>query len=443
MKETIENSIKQSLENFEAPYNANAWTQMNARLDAQMPTTPKSNTKWYVAATAIVVVATASYLLFTGETTSADVDQTNLAQQENESATSSTLEETNSTNITSGTTSSSANDDGTNSSVSENSGNDLNQSVQPTDNGGTGNGSNGTKLHAENTNIGAPSNNTTNGSTNETNGSTTEENVGNNNNTTTSNALIVPSVADICQGQTITVNNTNASPLLVLGPDMYFIIPANEQRVIRANHSGTYSIGALESGTGTERIDFIVKDAPTVDFAIDGSTKFENGLPTTKLESTVPGTKFEWIFGGQKITGTEVDAHFYTKGEHNITLTVTGANGCTASETKPVYIEDKYNLMAVNSFRPNSNNPQTNTFMPYALTERRANFTLIIIDPTDGHVIYQTSDANQGWDGTDSRTGSNVAFENSYIWKVTINNIEPNEASNEYSGHIIPVHSNN
>ncbi|MDX2362815.1 MAG: PKD domain-containing protein [Crocinitomicaceae bacterium] len=439
MKETIENSIKQSLENFEAPYNANAWAQMNARLDAQMPTTPKSTTKWYVAASAIVVVATASYFLFTGETNSTE-DQSNIAQLDENSTTENTTEVT---------TSSESNNDVNNTASDENNttqtsneiGNEVTNEITidpfPIFNGPVNAGGNGTGTNP-NDNLGlTPSNGGNNP------GTSPNDNGGDQTSTETSSALVVPRVADMCQGETFVVINTNDAPLLVLGPDMYFMIPANEERTLRANKSGNYTIGALESGTGTERIEFMVNDAPGVDFTIDGTTKFENGLPTTIVESTGAGSEFEWIFGGQKINGNTAEAHFYTKGEHSITLTVTGNNGCTSTETKTVYVEDNYNLMAVNSFRPNSNNPQTNTFMPYALTERNVQFTLIIIDPTDGHVVYETSDATQGWDGVDKRSGQLVAFENSYIWKVTIQKLQPGEASNDYSGHVIPVHSNN
>ena len=63
---------------------------------------------------------------------------------------------------------------------------------------------------------------------------------------------------------------------------------------------------------------------------------------------------------------------------------------------------------------------------------------MIILDPTDGHMVYKTSDASKGWDGTDMKTGSPVAYEKSYIWKVVILNPEANE-QNEYGGNIIPI----
>jgi len=106
--------------------------------------------------------------------------------------------------------------------------------------------------------------------------------------------------------------------------------------------------------------------------------------------------------------------------------------------TKSVYIDQKYNLMAVNSFMPASTDTRKNTFMPYALTQRDTKFTLIIIDPIDGHVVYQTNDATAGWNGTDITTGSLVSYESAYIWKVIIETPEKNE-NNEYVGNIIPV----
>ena len=63
---------------------------------------------------------------------------------------------------------------------------------------------------------------------------------------------------------------------------------------------------------------------------------------------------------------------------------------------------------------------------------------MIIIDPSDGHIVYQTNNANEGWDGIDQKTGKMVSYQSNYIWKVVIDNPEPNE-NNQYVGSIIPV----
>ncbi|MGB0915095.1 MAG: hypothetical protein ACPGVI_03440 [Crocinitomicaceae bacterium] len=87
MKESIEQNIKQSLEQHEMPYNSAAWTAMSAKLDAKMPVSPKSNFKYYIAASAIVVVAIASYFAFNdfNSETQKDSNQTAQVIENNES----------------------------------------------------------------------------------------------------------------------------------------------------------------------------------------------------------------------------------------------------------------------------------------------------------------------------------------------------------------------
>jgi hypothetical protein len=61
MKDNFENNIKESLNGFEVPYDATAWTAISKRLDQAMPVSGNSNLKWYLggAATVAVIVTTA------------------------------------------------------------------------------------------------------------------------------------------------------------------------------------------------------------------------------------------------------------------------------------------------------------------------------------------------------------------------------------------------
>ena len=66
MKQNLENSIKSSLENFELPYDASAWSALSKKLDVVQPTStpPKSNLgKWGVAAGAAVAISIATYFI--------------------------------------------------------------------------------------------------------------------------------------------------------------------------------------------------------------------------------------------------------------------------------------------------------------------------------------------------------------------------------------------
>lgn len=427
MKDQLENSIKDSLAGFEAPYNPAAWDAMRAKLDAKMPvSSPKGggSTKWFVAAAIVAGVGVSAYFLYNqsevievpvqNETAAID------AEAQNNETVNTTVNTTNNSTVGGGNTPVSANQNPTANPAQANPSNqaqNLNFIEQLINNPiGPGNGINnpGTPVIAD------PSEN---GLSNKT------------------EKLSIPKISEHCQNDVINVENTNAIALEVVGPDTYFMVPANESRKIRLKKAGDYQISGKGDAYAEQFTEFHVNEAPSVDFSVDPTTKFENGLPVTKMETSVQGSEFEWVYGGQRQSGSELNAHFYSKGNHEVTLVVTGSNGCQSSISKNVFIDENYNLMAPTSFRPNSSDPSVNTFMPYALKERNVSFTMIVIDPRDGHVLFETKDASQGWDGVDRKTGGVVDFESAYIWKVTLAKKASGEERNEYSGQVIPVHS--
>jgi hypothetical protein len=170
---------------------------------------------------------------------------------------------------------------------------------------------------------------------------------------------------------------------------------------------------------------------------VDPSILYENGIPTLKFK--VPGMKdnLDW---SSNIKGTEQKGDTYIVHpyvEKNVEVKVTSTNeyGCSVSETQLVSIQETYNLMAPSGFRPNSGDIQTNTFMPYALTQRNVNFELVVLDPRTGAVVFSSSDATQGWDGIDKRTGEMVKENSVWAWKVVIKNPNVGEPV-EYKGTI-------
>lgn len=429
MKDHLEQSIRESLQGFEAPYNPAAWDAMRAKLDAKMPVSaPKGggNAKWYIAAAVVTGIAVTSYFVFSPEKDQPATEEVTLHQESDSNGQTATSENT---TAETSTPASAASGDVTGSST-------VNQTpvVSPTHTNSAVQPSNSENPFR---NVIAQSDNTNSMATPPSGSGPGNESPRGN---TPARAVILPEVGNVCQNEIIEITNSNDVALNVIGPEFFYMIPAGETRKFRAANSGVYHVSAAGQNNG-RFTEFTVKSGPNVDFLVDPSLRFENGLPTVQVEATVSGSEYQWVINNQRISGHEAEAHFYTKGNHDVTLTVTGANGCKTSTTKAVYIEETYNLMAMNSFRPNSSDPLTNTFMPYALKERNVNFKMIIIDPRDGHILFETSDASRGWDGIDAKTGTLVPLENSYIWKVTLDKKAPGEVRNEYSGQVIPVHS--
>ncbi len=435
MKDTFEKNIKQSLENHEMPYNASAWKAMEAKLDVVKPVSslPGSGMKWFIGAASVVVIGVVSYFAVTSTNSNPEKTTVNAVVSENQTQDATTTTSDVKEELTENTAQTTVKNDAVetveavntakpSNSASKNEVNPFNPFSRNGSIGGNGEG-NGTYFGAGNENTGAGE-----GKPNKTR-SSNESNTANKN-------IVLPQINDLCEGEVVTVENKNDAPLLITGPELHFTIPANATRKVRVNAEGLHTVSLLN--TKEVQNTFFVNKAPFVDFTIDTDTKFEAGLPTTKLETTVSGSEFNWIVGSRRIADRKVNAHFYKAGNHDVTLTVQGLNGCSNSLTKTIHIDEKYNLMAVNSFVPQDSDPRNNTFMPFALTQRDVKFNLIIIDPTDGHIVYQTNNASNGWDGTDKTTGQQVNYEISYIWKVVIENAEPGE-DNEYAGNITPI----
>lgn len=430
MKENLENKIKQSLENHEMPYNTSAWTAMQAKLDVVKPvTSPTSNLKWYLSAASVVAVGVVSYFAFinTAEQTKEPIKKAeNTELIESNSNSINQVENTTQNNLApkpAPVHSNKTTGDNLNTNKVDNSAShstlQSNPFIMSSGSGDIeaigGNGSFGNE-----TSIGSPSG---------INGTTIAN---------STKKYNLPNVTEVCEGESTTIKNTNDVALMIQGPDMQYVIPANSERKVRMTKEGTHEIAVMVDGNSVKSATFFVKRAPKTDFIIDTDTKFEKGLPTTKLETSVPGVEHSWVIGKSRVYGENVDAHFYKSGNHDVTLTVKDANGCSNSMTKSIRIDEKYNLMAVNSFIPEDMDDRNNTFMPFALTQRDVRFNLIVIDPTDGHTVFQSNDASNAWNGIDKTTGNGVNYGMTYIWKVTIENAEPNE-NNEYAGNITPI----
>ena len=181
---------------------------------------------------------------------------------------------------------------------------------------------------------------------------------------------------------------------------------------------------------------FIVHSAKPVEFSIDNDNIYTEGVPTINLKANSTAASYNWTFESLKTSSQakEVDVQFYKAGTYKVTLTTTNENGCNSSETNKVTIKSDYNLISPDVINLSDENSKNKTFIPYALTVRNVKFKMYIMDAMTGVTIYETDDANQPWDGTDSRTGNKVNGSN-YIWKVVLINPLPNENAN-YKGVI-------
>lgn len=424
MKDKLENSIKESLKEYEMPYDANAWASMSKRLDQTMPTTPKSNLKWYLGGAAAVAVIATTIAIWnntdTNSTKKIEASQQSTSQSSvNENLEITNLEAQNTTSKNSTITEVSPN--------SEVNSSNQNGSIENID------------ANKENTASTNSPQNSLKGTLNQTNTATNSSSPVSTDVKPTSKKVEVQPVSNICFGETTSISNKNDVILYIQDPSgNKTSIKASKTLSFSPENEGKHTIGYMENGQFKEVETFHVLNSPKVDFSIDDQTKYENGLPTVHLSTSSIGTSFVWNFEKQQgnENGKDVSVHYFNKGTYSVSLTVQGTNGCTAVESKTIRIEDDYNLLAVTAFDPLSNDIRKSSFMPYALTQRTVDFNLIIIDPKDGATIFESNDATNTWKGIDKRNGQLVDANKTYIWRVTIDNPVKGEKS-EYKGTII------
>lgn len=428
MKSNIENSIKESLEKFELPYDASAWDAMSKKLDAAKPGASNgggsSIGKW-VAAAGIATISTIGILyLFNSD----DSSSTSAQSATNKNITSEVSNSSNDNkNVIEGT-SSNSNVINDNEGIENSSINNINQTSTST------------------------SHSTSNNELIETQSTNTFQNPVDNQNTTSNNTLdsnnpnspsntiekvLIPNIKDGCQGDFKTIVNDNNRRIRIISPsnDIYEVQP-NSTLTIEATVSGEYKV-EIQKSAWKEISSFTIGKKPQLDFTANESTQYENGIPSIPLVTYSEGSNLTWSFEGikQNQKGNEAFAHFYSKGKYNVTLTGEGTLGCISSTSKTIEVYEDYNLFAPTAFIPGDANPKNAFFMPMALTVRDVQFNMIIIDPKSGNVVFETNNASNGWDGIDKNTGQMTRPNTAYIWKVVLQNPEPGERS-EYSGTI-------
>ena len=418
MKNSLENSIKESVKGYELPYDPSAWEAMSKKLDQVMPVSPKSNLKWYLGGAATIAVIVTTIALWPSDKSTSN-ESVKTAQNE----VSNTNNTTNTEN-TSATTSNNKSDN-TNTTTNDASTNDVEvvNDVNPV------------KQILNEVNVITPLKvNNSNQNTNQAVNPISYTGIS----PITSKKIEIADINNICLGESISIVNKNDVNLTVFDPNgTKTIIKSNKTTSITPEIDGKYTIGYTENGQLTSK-SFNVVPLPKPDFSIDDQNSYENGLPSINVSATTSGYSYTWDLENQKgsVFGKDISVHYFNKGSYKVSLTIQGANGCKGTETKTIQIADDYNLLAVNAFDPSSNDNRLNSFMPFALTQRNVDFSMIIIDPKDGAVIFETNDATNHWTGTDKRNGQMVPANKAYIWKVVIQNPVKGEKS-EYKSTII------
>lgn len=236
----------------------------------------------------------------------------------------------------------------------------------------------------------------------------------------------LPNIGHKCLKDLLSFSNSNIDNLYLVNPKMEKTIVRPQQDIsIILEFAGRYSIftEGRENNLSTQ---FTVSELPEINLLSSNELNYENGLPEFKLEVQPSEGTIEWKVNG-KIDYSNQNRHLaslclFNKGMNTMKVAYENEKGCAIEKSTVFEVVEDYNLLAVNAFSPNSLDYRNQSFMPYALIVRNTPFKLMVFDPDDGGVIFESEDALFPWEGIDKRTGKLVPLNKAYIWRVNLQN---------------------
>jgi gliding motility-associated-like protein len=172
--------------------------------------------------------------------------------------------------------------------------------------------------------------------------------------------------------------------------------------------SGDYEATVIDNSgcKSTESITITFSEFPEVDAGPDNkATCFSNAIIKGKAEGN-----YYWSINGIDIGEENLKFEFITDKTQKLVLHAEN-NGCFATDTVSVIFEACNNLFVPNSFTPNGDN-KNDIFIPVG--KDISTFKMIIFNRF-GEEIFNSTDINNGWDGTNKGKPCQFGI---YIWYI-------------------------
>lgn len=172
---------------------------------------------------------------------------------------------------------------------------------------------------------------------------------------------------------------------------------------------------------------------PVADFSVSSytATMFDPSFEFTNLSTGA--SDFIWDFQDGTTSTAINPLHTYPEqaGAYDVMLIAINYAGCRDTANHFVYVEDELIFYVPNSFTPDGDE-YNNTFKPI-LTSGIDPFSFgMTIYNRWGELIFETHDADYGWDGS---FGGKIAAQGGYSWKITFKDAKTDKRY-QYTGHL-------
>ncbi len=178
-------------------------------------------------------------------------------------------------------------------------------------------------------------------------------------------------------------------------------------------------------------------DYPTVDFIADPDSSDLLNTEVNFHNLSNGGVYYYWYFDYDSIkTVQSTDMHpTYTypqdkPNDYTVMLVVTNQYNCSDSIMKRVVMTSEYALYVPNSFTPNGDG-KNEVFYVLGNSISPEDFLLRIYDRW-GHLLFETTDITQGWDGTYQ---GKLVQTGTYIWDVQVKEMYSPQ-KHHHTGHV-------
>ena len=175
-------------------------------------------------------------------------------------------------------------------------------------------------------------------------------------------------------------------------------------------------------------VDYIcVQSDPLASFSVSPQSFSDENQLVSFSNNSIGAVEYFWDFGDGATSQNIEPAHLYleTEGDILVTLIATSEFGCVDSIQLVIPYDEQEIFYVPNTFTPDGDN-FNQIFTPVFYSGYDPyNFEMIIFNRW-GEIIFETKNAERGWDGSYGKGGVK-AQDGIYTWKITYKNPETDE----------------